>query len=141
MHIDVARKYETDRSITGEISVDGQEECFCLEPARTTPVNAGHPCVTAGGPYKVILTYSPHLGYICPEVLNVPGRSSIRLHKGNKPEDTLGCVLAGSSLGPQPDWVSNSRDAFDKLMILFKDAAEKADPITITYHDPQWLNI
>lgn len=133
MRIDIYRKHETDRSIIGEVSVDGQDECFCLEPARDNPVHVGHPCVVAGGPYKVILTRSPHLGYVCPEVLDVPGRSDIRIHKGNKPEDTLGCSILGTSVGPQPDWVSDSHDAFDKLM----DVLEGESDITITYHDPE----
>ena len=136
MRIDVWRKYETNKSITGEIHVDDQEECFSLEPARQNPVNPGHPCVAAGGPYKVILTHSPHLGYICPEVLDVPNRTDIRVHKGNEPKNTLGCTLIGSSIGPQKDWVSNSTEAFNKLMILLNGAAEKAEPITITWHDP-----
>lgn len=136
MHIDIYRKFETDRSIIGEISVDNQEECFCLEPARLTPVHPGHPCVAAGGPYRVVLTHSPHLGYICPEVLNVPNRSDIRMHKGNKPQDTLGCTLAGTSMGPQKDWISNSHDAFDKLMVLFNTAVANGEPLTISYHDP-----
>ncbi|HEY6767570.1 MAG TPA: DUF5675 family protein, partial [Candidatus Sulfotelmatobacter sp.] len=131
MKIDIYRKHETARSIVGEFWVDGQKECFCLEPARSNPVHPGHPCVTAGGPYKVELTFSPHLGYVCPEVFEVTGRSDIRIHKGNKPEDTLGCTLLGTSVGPAPDWISDSHDAFDKVMALLKTS----DAITVEYHD------
>ena len=133
MKIEVHRKYVSPRSIIGEIWIDGQEECFCLEPAETNPVNPGHPCVAAGGPYDVALTFSPHLGYVCPEVLNVPERSEIRHHKGNRPEDTLGCTLYGTSIGPAQDWINASKEAFDKAMVLYKTAIDAGEKITVEY--------
>ncbi len=33
------------------------------------------------------------------EVLNVPGRTNIKIHPGNFDEDTEGCILLGSSVG------------------------------------------
>lgn len=130
MKLEVRRKEETSRSIIGELWIDGQKECYTLEPARTNPVNAGHPCVSAGT-YNVIFTPSPHLGYITPELENVPGRSDIRMHVGNFPKDSLGCLLVGS--GKATDWISGSKTAFAKLMTLLKTAT---DPITITIINP-----
>ena len=82
MKVDVYRKVETSEAITGEFWLDGIKECYYLEPSRDTPFYPGHPCIEART-YRVILTMSPHLGYICPEVLNVPGRTAIRWHIGN----------------------------------------------------------
>src|SRR4051812_21834129 len=107
MKIDIYRVIETDRSIIGRLAVDGQQLCFDLEPSRLHPVHAGHPCIPAGIAYKVKLTISPHFGYVTPEVLDVPGRTHIRMHRGNKPEDSLGCTLVGESHGPAPDWFSD----------------------------------
>jgi Family of unknown function (DUF5675) len=59
------------------LGLDGVKECYYLEPSRYTPFYSGHPCIEAGS-YHVVLTMSPHLGYVCPEVLNVPGRTEIR---------------------------------------------------------------
>jgi len=129
MNLEVRRQEETSRSIIGELWIDGQKECFTLEPARTNPVNSGHPCIAAGT-YPAILTPSPHLGYLTPELENVPGRSDIRIHIGNFPRDTEGCTLVGSSKAT--DWISGSKTAFAKLMTLLKTA----DKITITYIDP-----
>lgn len=126
MHLQVVRKWETSKSVCGQLYLDGQLECFTLEPSRDNPVHPGHPCIPAGT-YKVILTPSPHLGYLTPEVLDVPGRSEIRIHIGNWPKDSLGCTLVGMT--HLPDAVGDSRSAFNGLMVLLRNS----DSIDITY--------
>jgi len=134
MKIDVYRITETDRSITGRLTIEGQQFCFSLEPSRFRPLHAGHPCIPAGV-YKVKLSKSPHLGYVTPELQDVPGRSNIRIHKGNKPEDSLGCTLVGEILGPPADWVGDSHDAFDRLLALCETAEAVGEEILAEYHD------
>ena len=129
MKIDIFRTKETPRSVSGELFVDSQFECYTLEPSRTSPVHAGHPCIPAGV-YSVVFTPSPHLGYITPELLDVPGRSDIRIHVGNFPKDSLGCVLVGQAAAA--DTVLESRQAFNKLMTLLKTALGN---ITVTIND------
>lgn len=107
----------------------GKFFCYTLEPARVNPVNAGHPCVIAGGPFNVKLTKSPHFGYVTPEVINVPERTNIRWHIGNKPKDSEGCTLVGISY--DVNWVSGSSTAFHRLMTILT----QADNITVTYTD------
>lgn len=130
MNIEVKRLNETEKSIVGQLFVDNQPECYTLEPGRTNPVHQGHPCIPAGT-YSVELTFSPHFKYVTPEVMDVPGRTDIRIHRGNRPEDSLGCTLVGE--GYATDWVSASEPAFDRLMTLLKTAST---PITVTYTDP-----
>lgn len=134
MKIDIYRFTETDRSIIGRLTIDGQHLCFDLEPARLHPVHAGHPCI-ACGVYKVHLTLSPHFGYVTPELIDVPGRTAIRIHRGNKPVDSLGCTLVGLTHGPMPDWVGSSAQAFDLLMAKLRDAEARGEEITAEYHD------
>ncbi len=129
MKVDIYRKVETSESITGEFWLDGVQQCVYLEPSRTTPFWPGHPCIDAGT-YQVVLTMSPHLGYICPEVLNVPGRTAIRWHIGNFPKDVLGCCVVGTTVGE--NLVENSKVAFAALM-----AKLQGQDITAEYHDPQ----
>jgi hypothetical protein len=130
MRVEIHRKWETDLSVCGEMWIDGQFECFTLEPSRRTPIHVGHPCIPAGT-YQVRLTPSPHLGYVTPEVLNVPGRTAIRWHIANKPEDVLGCIAVGET--HSRDWVGSSTAAFKKLMVLLRTAT---DGITAVYIDP-----
>jgi len=131
MKITVQRKRETALSVCGQLFVDGQIECYTLEPARLNPHYTGHPCIPAGT-YRVILTPSPELGYVTPELLDVPGRSYIRIHIGNYPKDVKGCTAVG--LEQAGDFVGESRLAFDQLMVLLRTAI---DGITATYIDPQ----
>lgn len=134
MHLDLYRLFETDRSITSRITVDGQQFCFALEPSRFTPVHPGHPAI-AIGIYQVKLTRSPHLGYVTPEILDVPGRTDIRWHIANKPEELLGCAAMGETHGPQPDWVGESKVAFERLMKVLAAAEARGEAITAEYHE------
>ena len=134
MEIHVYRIIETDRSIIGRVAVDGQHLCFDLEPSRLHPVHDGHPCIPCGR-FKVKLTKSPHFGYVTPELIDVPGRTNIRIHKGNEPKDSLGCTLVGMSHGPAPNWISDSHDAFDRLMELCQAAEARGEEIWAEYHD------
>lgn len=127
MKVGIWRRVETSKAITGELWLDGVMECYCLEPARLTPYYPGHPCIEAGI-YRVVLTMSPHLGYVCPEVLHVPGRTAIRWHIGNYPKDVLGCCVVGTVLGVNS--VINSKIAFEELMEKLRGSE-----IVAEYHD------
>ena len=129
MKVDIYRKVETSKSITGEFWLDGVMECYYLEPSRLTPYYPGHPCIPAGVYPVVVLSMSPHLGYVCPEVPNVPGRTAIRWHIGNFPKNVLGCCVVGTVLGV--DSVVNSKIAFEALM-----AKLQGQDISAEYHDP-----
>lgn len=129
MKVEVYRIVESSESITGEFWIDGLKQCYYLEPSRLMPFHPGHPCIPAGT-YRVVLTVSPHLGYVCPEVLNVPGRTAIRWHVGNFPRDVLGCCVVGTELGR--NFVGNSRAAFEALM-----AKLEGQDIVAEYHDPE----
>lgn len=129
MKIVVQRKWESTESICGEISVDNQFECFSLERTRT----GEHPCIPAGV-YRVHLTPSPHLHYVTPEVLEVPGRTHIRLHVANKASELLGCTAVGET--HTPNFVGNSEDAFVSLMTLLRMAG---GPISIEYREPDYF--
>lgn len=134
MHVEIRRETETSVSIISSIYVDGQFVCYGLEPARVNPVHPGHPCIPAGT-YKVVLTPSPTLGYVTPEVLDVPGRSYIRWHIGNTAKDVEGCTAVGRI--KQTDCVGESKLAFNNdLMPLLKYARETGQLIDVTYTDP-----
>jgi Family of unknown function (DUF5675) len=127
--VDIYRRVDTGKSITGEFWLDGAMECYYLEPARLTPCYLGHPCIPAGI-YRVVLSRSPELQYVCPEVLNVPGRTGIRWHIGNYPSEVLGCCVVGTTVAR--DFVGNSRIAFNALMEKLQ-----GHEIIAEYHDPE----
>ena len=51
-------------------------------------------CIPAGT-YRLRLSRSARFGRDLPELLGVPGRFGIRIHRGNYPQDSTGCILVG----------------------------------------------
>jgi hypothetical protein len=49
------------------------------------------------GSYALAISYSPKFKIPLPELLFVPDREGIRIHPGNSPSDTTGCILAGEN--------------------------------------------
>lgn len=79
------------------IFVDGEFFSFGLEPEYKGGIPIfGDRDLIPEGVYKVVLSFSPKFRRVLPEVLNVPFNSGIRIHAGNKPTDTSGCLLPGS---------------------------------------------
>lgn len=66
------------------------------------------------GMYKVILSRSNKFKKILPLLLNVPHFEGIRIHNGNYPKDTEGCILVGTN--GANGIVSNSIKTMEKLM-------------------------
>ncbi len=85
-------------------------------------------------------------GYETFEVIGVPNRSHILFHVGNTEEDTEGCILLGTSMGPlevtdedsgerRPKLaVLGSRDAFDRFMNQLRGL----DEFDLRITDPEW---
>ena len=53
------------------------------------------------GMYPIVVTWSPKFKRMLPIVLNVPGRSGIRVHRGTKPEHSRGCILVSAAMEQQ----------------------------------------
>lgn len=83
----------------------------------------GDSCIMAAI-YRCVLTHSPHLGYVTPELLDVPERSDIRIHILNRADQSKGCIGVGTAFGnvlgadgrSLEDGILNSRVAFEQLM-------------------------
>jgi len=123
------RRFSTTKSTVGQLSVDAQDECWTLEP----PVREDKPRAIPPGSYDVSIRYSPKHKRLIPHVENVPGFEEIEIHIGNGPDDTQGCVLVGSAYSLSiPDWISGSKDAFNKLFYLLQHAWDSGERITIS---------
>lgn len=70
------------------------------------------------GEYKVIVNYSERFGKLMPLLLDVKGYAGVRIHSGNTPSDTLGCILVGRNTAK--GMVTESRKAFLRLMETLK---------------------
>jgi len=52
------------------------------------------------------------------QVMDVPGHENILLHKGNKNNDSEGCILLGTILDASGFQILSSTEAFDAFMAL-----------------------
>lgn len=122
MQIVIKRMVFTEKATIGEMFIDSavSRECFTLEDmVRTGPKVPGKTAIPAGT-YRVVIDMSTRFGREMPHVLDVPGFSGIRIHAGNRPEDTEGCIILGQGKGR--DAVNDSKAA----VLIFTDKLRKA---------------
>lgn len=133
MKLLLQREPSTKQSTPGKLFIDGQFECHTLEDiVRPRGVKVYGQTAIPAGTYQVVLTMSPRFKRVLPLLLNVPGFEGIRIHPGNTAEDTDGCILVGDA--PAPDWLGQSRVAFDRLFAKLRLTTE---PVTIEIRGAQ----
>jgi len=71
------------------------------------------------GEYALKWHKSPRFGMDLPMLVSVPDRSFILMHVGNRPTDTQGCMLIGTSFTERWD-LSQSADAMERLLSYLK---------------------
>jgi len=128
MKLNLKRLHKTDKSTIGELSIDGKFECYTLEDVERAEKVFGKTAIPKGT-YEVIMTMSNRFKRMMPLLLNVPGYEGVRIHSGNKAEDTEGCLLLGKTRGV--DVIGESRDAIAAFYPKL-EAALKVGKVTIT---------
>lgn len=147
MELLLNRSIFTDKSTIGKLFVDGNPECYILEDMdrglystmSIADLNKlkvwGVTCIPYGR-YKILITKSARFSKMAgkdvylPELIKVPVFEGVRIHKGNKPDDTEGCQLPGTV--PKLNWVENSATAFLKLNDKINKALKAGDDCWIT---------
>ncbi len=111
----IIRETYTDKSTIGKLFVNGEYFCYTLElPYRDNQRRIS--CIPSGE-YKVRLRLareSATRDYLHLLVQDVPDRTYILFHRGNRPSHTKGCILVGQTY--EQDFVGNSTLAMDLLM-------------------------
>ena len=125
MKILIKRIHRSGKSTIGELSIDGKFECYTLEDVERDVKIAGITAIPKGT-YKVDITMSNRFKRLLPILINVPNFEGVRIHSGNKAQDTEGCILVGAERAI--DFIGKSRIAFDKLFAKM----EVAKKITLT---------
>ena len=151
MELELRRKWGIGTPSTqGELSIDGEHECFTDEDQVRSPDEPKVPGQTAiyEGRYRVVVDWSNRFQRYMPHILGVPNFDGIRIHWGNVPTDTDGCPLVGTERGTingEPG-VLHSKAAFavffDKLAedTGQVDAAHNNEPI---FHEREetWITV
>ena len=84
--IHLIRKSKDGKAVRGLMRVNGQEIATLENEDYIIPA----------GTYPIAVTWSPKFKRMLPILLNVPGRSGIRLHRGTRPEHSRGCILVSA---------------------------------------------
>lgn len=137
MELVLTRQFAIEDATIGTLTIDGESQCFTLEDVIRKSKIAGKTAIPAGN-YPVILCESPRFsdkyeklgrGRIVPLIDSVPNFTGIRIHVGNLPSHTEGCVLVGDWKDRTKAEIVNSHIAFKSLMKVLNGAKS---PIRIT---------
>lgn len=122
MELLLTRAPSVNECTIGELSVNGEFECFTLED-QVRPVKVPGMTAIPAGHYEVVVTFSERFRMPMPLLLNVPNFDGIRIHVGNNKDHTLGCILVGTKR--QMASISNSKLAYDALFPKIALAAQR----------------
>lgn len=146
MDIQLKRTEFTSDSTIGELTINGVFECFILEDTdrnltdMMSVIEIGKAKVYGQtaipyGTYKIVVTKSERFSKMkgkpvyLPLLLNVKGYEGIRIHIGNKPADTHGCLLPARKKAK--NFVSESTIAFNQLNDKINNAIKKGEIVII----------
>lgn len=91
----------------GDLYINGEIIGHSLEDAvRPDGIKVYGETAIPDGVYEVELTHSNKFGRVLPLIKGVPGFKGIRIHGGNRPSQTLGCILVGKNKGAGLIWDS-----------------------------------
>ena len=140
MEIKLIRKYYKTRYTLGRLYVNNSFFSDTLEPPSK---HLTERCSTATiqkakgegfraiptGRYRILITRSRRFGRWLPLLLNVKGFEGIRIHAGNKPEDTRGCILLG--FNRRKGYVLDSTRCVLTLVKMMTEAIAKGEKVFV----------
>jgi hypothetical protein len=129
------REILTDKSTVGHMFVDGEHVCFTLEDVVRAPgVKVYGNTAIPFGRYRVVITESTRFKIPLPLLLGVPAFEGIRIHPGNTPAQTEGCILVG--LTKDVDRIGKSQIAMSLLFPKIQVAIDRGEEVWITIQNP-----
>ena len=141
MELRLERKYRNNNYCIDKLYINGKyfsdaledpdrglTDTMSLEEIKKIKIK-GNTCIPYGT-YNVTITYSPRFKKNLPLLNDVKGFDGIRIHSGNKPQDTEGCLLPG--FNKVKGQVIDSRVTTDKLIAQIQQALNKGEKVTIT---------
>lgn len=147
MELILKREDFTKNSTIGSLSVNGVFECYVLEDTdrgltsemsleEIEKIKQYGVTAIPYGRYRIKRTkserFSKEKGYtvIMPLVIDTKGFKGIRIHIGNYPKDTLGCLLMGRKKGV--DCIMESTKATQQLEKKIEGAELNGEEVWIT---------
>ena len=128
MDLKAIRNKFDDVSTEGDFYIDNEYLCHTIERPYQNGANTVGQSSILPGVYPVIIDFSPHFNRPMPHVLNVPGRSEIRIHPAKMASQLEGCIALGVT--ESKDFIGESQIAFNKFFPLL-EAALKSGSVNI----------
>lgn len=125
MYIKLQRKRPCGNALSGTLFINRERVCDTLEN-NARKILAGF--------YPVRATLSPHFGEVMPLIDRVLGRSGIRIHPGNRAEQSEGCVLVGTQYGNE---LRDSRVAYQQVREAILQALHRREEVWIDIREPK----
>lgn len=134
MELILQRGVPSDQSTLGELSIDGMHVCYTLEDIIREVKVFGRTAIPAGR-YRIFISFSAHFNKLLPLLMDVENFSGVRIHAGNSPEDTDGCILVG--LAKAENRVLQSQLAMAILYPRIQAALQDGGECWITIRNPE----
>jgi len=123
----------------GDLSADEAWTCHTLEDevreVPGVPVSEwkihGRTAIPAGR-YRVVLEYSGKFGADTMTLVDVPGYTYVRIHPGNTPADTDGCIILGMRATDVSIVAGTSKPAVEHVKSLVRAAIERGEEVWLT---------
>ena len=108
LHLTLFRKWKNTEYTIGQLFAGGRLICNTVEDsdrglnmymkeAEIKRIKIQNETAIPVGTYKLAVSVSTKFKRKLIEVLNVPGYSGIRFHKGNTAKDSAGCIIPGEN--------------------------------------------
>lgn len=125
----LVRYSETRDGTFGVLEYNNEPFCLTLEPNDRG--NGRNSCIPPGRYICEKHSGTKYKNTWC--VTNVPGRTAILFHAGNIEDDSLGCILLGSSLGSLKGklGVMSSSNTFNRFM----NVSARAQTLNLTIEE------
>lgn len=133
MNLNLYRKPSANGATFGVLTIDGINPCFTLERLEVQ-IPTGIYSIELTDSLDLTCDCGPNhsLSHLLPLLDGVPNRTNIRIHAGNWPRDSMGCVLVGLQTSPDGNMILQSRTALDSIVPLIQAAVVRGEPVKIT---------
>lgn len=106
----------------GDMFLDNVKFCYTVEDEIQKGAKIDGRTAIPCGRYRLTTSFSNRFQRVLPLVLDVPGFSGIRIHGGNRAEDSHGCILVGKVR--TRNGVANCPDTVRRIIESIEDAAD-----------------